>query len=61
MLENDTLLHTCRCRFLALKYIYVHTLKDGYEVSWSFAVKVKIAKTPLRNIILHEHCKECKL
>lgn len=37
----------CRCKFLALNYIYVYTLKDGYEVFWSFAVKVKTAKTPL--------------
>lgn len=47
MPENDMLIHTCRCNFLALNYIYVHTLKDGYKVSWGFAVKMKIAKAPL--------------
>lgn len=47
MLENDTLIHTCRCHFLALKYINVHTLNNGYAVSSGFAVKVEIAKTPL--------------
>lgn len=45
--RNDTLIHTCRCHFLALKYIYVHTLKDGCEVSWGFAVKVETPKPPL--------------
>lgn len=61
MAENDTLIHLCRRQFLALKYIYVHSLKDGYEVSWGFAVKGKIAKTPLEilsymSIVKSENC-----
>lgn len=61
MAENDRLIHPRRRQFLAFKYIYVHTLKDGYEVSWGFAVKGKIAKTaleilPYMSAVKSENC-----